>query len=214
MKDIAIYGAGGFGREEACQIDELNEQGEDWNLIGFFDDGLEIGTSISHYGKILGGINELNSYPKQLAIAIAIGNPITLKTVHDKIANKNIYFPNLISHNFRTFDDSLFKIGEGNLIRGGCWASCNVSIGNFNIFNGDIIMGHDVCIGDFNVLMPAIHISGEVTIGERNLLGVGSIVLQQISIGDDVRLGPGSVLLTKPKNGGTYIGNPAKLFKY
>lgn len=41
MKDIAIYGAGGFGREIACLIMIINgslEQPE-WNLIGFFDDG-------------------------------------------------------------------------------------------------------------------------------------------------------------------------------
>lgn len=214
MKDIAIYGAGGFGREEACHIIELNKAGADWNLIGFFDDGIKKGTAISHYGDVLGGINELNKYPNELAIAIAIGNPEILKKVHTSIINRNLYFPNLISSNFGVFDEKTFKIGEGNIIRGGCWASCDVSIGNFNIFNGDIILGHDVVIGNYNALMPAIHVSGEVTIGERNLIGVGSIILQQVKIGNGVHLGAGAVLMTKPKDNNTYLGNPAKLFKY
>ena len=40
MKDIAIYGAGGLGREVACLIRMINESKEipEWNFIGFFDD--------------------------------------------------------------------------------------------------------------------------------------------------------------------------------
>lgn len=42
MKDIAIFGAGGFGREVACLIRSINEcidvDEERWNFIGFFDD--------------------------------------------------------------------------------------------------------------------------------------------------------------------------------
>ena len=41
MKDIAIYGAGGFGREVACLLRRINEQAPQWNLRGFFDDGKE-----------------------------------------------------------------------------------------------------------------------------------------------------------------------------
>ena len=76
------------------------------------------------------------------------------------------------------------------------------------------MFGHDCKLGDFNVLMPSIRVSGGVTIGNENLIGVGSIIIQQIKIGNNVTLGAGSVLLTKPKDGKTYIGNPAKLFKY
>jgi len=32
MKDIAIYGAGGFGREVACLINKINEVNPTWNL--------------------------------------------------------------------------------------------------------------------------------------------------------------------------------------
>ena len=62
--------------------------------------------------------------------------------------------------------------------------------------------------------MPGVHLSGEVKIGDCNLLGVNSVVLQQIKIGNNVTLGAGSVLMTKPKDGYTYIGTPAKKFDY
>lgn len=214
MKDIAIFGAGGFGKEIASLIGRINESEPKWNLIGFFDDGKDKGMSISHYGTVLGGMDELNNYSSPLAVSIAIGNPKSLKNVRERITNNHIYFPNIISPNFGMADKATFSIGEGNIIGGGCWASCDVSIGNFNILNADIVIGHDVNIGDFNVIMPDIRISGEVSIGEQNLLGIGSIILQQIKVGNHVHLGAGAILMKKPKDGGVYLGNPAKLFKY
>lgn len=214
MKDIAIFGAGGFGKEIACLINHINEVKSQWNLIGFFDDGKEKGMQISHHGKVLGGMAEINEYPDTLALVIAIGNPSSLKGVRERIINKNIYFPNLIAPTFGISDPETFVIGEGNIIGNGCSVSCDVTIGNYNIFNADIVMGHDSKVGDFNVIMPDIRISGEVSIGDENLIGVGSIILQQIKVGNGIHLGAGSVLMTKPKDGCTYIGNPAKLFKF
>ena len=62
--------------------------------------------------------------------------------------------------------------------------------------------------------MPGVRLSGDVKVGCCNLLGVDSVVLQKVKIGDNVTLGAGSVLMTKPKDGGTYIGVPAKKFNY
>lgn len=214
MKDIAIFGAGGFGREIACLIKQINDGKPQWNLIGFFDDGKEKGLQISHYGKVLGGMKELNDYPCELALVISIGNPSSLRGVRERITNEKIYFPNLIAPTFGMSDPETFSIGEGNIIGNGCAVSCDVTIGSFNIFNADIVMGHDAKVGDFNVIMPDIRISGEVTIGEENLIGVGSIILQQVKVGNKVHLGAGSVMMNKPKDGCTYIGNPAKRLKF
>ena len=97
MKDIAIFGAGGLGREVACLLSKINEVEPTWNLLGFFDDSIEIGKSISHFGKILGGIKELNEWSSNLSIAIAIGNPKILESIVLKISNTNILFPNIIA---------------------------------------------------------------------------------------------------------------------
>lgn len=218
MKDIAIFGAGGFGKEVACLIERINKDIEleeyRYRLIGFFDDGVEKGHHVSVYGEVLGGMKELNEWPTALNLVIAIGSPHSLRFVQQRISNTNIVFPNLIHPGFSVADERTFSIGKGNIIQGDCFASCDVMIGSFNVLNGSVVIGHDAKIGDYNVIMPDIRVSGEVTIGNANLLGVGSIVLQQVKVGDGVRLGAGSVLMTKPKDGGTYLGNPAKLFKF
>jgi serine acetyltransferase len=62
--------------------------------------------------------------------------------------------------------------------------------------------------------MPGVRLSGSVGVGECNLFGVDSVVLQRIKVGNNITLGAGSVLMTKPKDGFTYIGVPAKKFDY
>ena len=216
VKRIAIYGAGGLGKEVAGGIERINKCGkkESWQLIGFYDDGLAVGTQVSHYGKILGGRDALNAVDEPLALAIAVGDPRIRKLIYDSITNPNITYPNLIAPSFKVLDPETFKIGRGNIIQDNCSATCDVIIGNFNVFNGSDVMGHDDIIGDFNVLMPGVHLSGAVTVGNCNLLGVDSVVLQKVKIGDRVTLGAGSVLMTKPKDGSTYIGVPAKKFEF
>lgn len=213
MKDIAIYGAGGFGREVACMINKINKFNPEWNFIGFFDDGKPVDSRVSHFGKIIGNIDTLNSWVHKLSVVLSIGNPIILQKVKENIINPLISFPNLIDPSFSIGDPKTFSIGIGNIIKADCTVTTEVKIGNFNILNAFINIGHDVTIGDFNIIMPGVRISGEVNIGANNLLGADSFIKQQISIGNRVILSPLSALLTKPKDGNTYIGNPAKVFK-
>lgn len=214
MKNIAIYGAGGFGREVACMIAKINEIEPTWNLLGFFDDGVEKGKMISHFGPVLGGMQELNAWQFGINVVVAIGNPNTVKKVVEKIDNANVEFPNLIHPTTHYSDKETFSIGKGNIIQGGCSFSCDVSLENFNVLNGSVVLGHDVKMGSFNSLMPAVRISGEVTIGNSNFFGVNSAVLQLLKIKDNVKLAAGSVLMTKPKENSLYIGVPAKLQKF
>lgn len=214
MKDIAIYGAGGFGREVACTINKINEIEPTWNLVGFFDDGVEKGKMVSHFGPVLGGMAALNAYEKEINVVIAVGNPITVKKIVEKITNEKVKFPNLIYPNTYYSDKLTFVIGKGNIIQGSCAFSCDVEIGDFNVLNGSVVVGHDVKIGSFNSFMPAVRISGEVQIGDCNFFGVNSVVLQQIKIKNETRLAAGSVLMTKPKEKSLYIGVPAKREKF
>lgn len=211
MKDIAIYGAGGFGREIACLLKHINEaEGKQkWNLIGFFDDGKEIGTT-NGYGCVLGGISELNNYDKPLSIVIAIGTPQTLKFLVDKINNHNIDFPNIIAPNVLFFEKESTKMGRGNIITFGCRLSCNTSMGDFNILNGCVSLGHDVSIGNYNVMMPESRLSGEVTAKDLNLFGGKCFIAQQIKLGSNTTVGAGSIVLRKTKDNSLYLGNPAK----
>ena len=213
MKDIAIIGAGGYGREVACMIRQINAINPTWNLIGFYDDNLSLQTTFNPYGRVLGGVDELNSIDRPLSVVIAIGSPLAISDISGRITNPGIDFPNLISPSVVFLDKESVTMGKGNIIGTNCFVSCNVNIGNFNIFNGYIPLGHDVSVGDFNVIMPSCNISGGVEIGCRNFFGVQSIVLQGIKIGSETRVGAASVVMRNTKDGLLYLGNPAKKFE-
>lgn len=213
MKNIAIYGAGGFGKEVATVLGKINEQNPIWNLIGFYDDGVSPETQISRYGKVLGGAEALNEVNEPLSVVFAIGRPQILKLVLSKINNQYIDYPNIIHPEVYFADIRTFTIGKGNVIVRGCSFSCDVVVGDFNQFNSISALAHDVKVGSFNVFMPLTRVSGGVSIGNSNLFGINAIILQMINVGSKKRLAPNSVLMTKPRREGLYMGNPAKYTK-
>ncbi len=205
MREIVILGAGGFGREVACLIRMINESRQEpkWNLIGFFDDNPALkGQPISHYGICLGGGEELNRWERPLAVAIAIGNPQSLRKTAESIDNANVTFPNLIAPDTIFLDKELLKMGRGNIVCPRCTLSCDVAMGDFNLLVGNNPIGHDVKMGSYNVVMPSVNICGGVQMGDCNMLGVQSVVLQYMKIGNNVQLGANSVLMTETEERG------------
>lgn len=210
LKQIAVVGAGGFGKEVVCVINKINELKPTWKFIGFFDDGLKIGSQVSHFGKVIGNTKNLNLWNNDLSIVFAIGNPNIIKKILSSLNNKFLDFPNLIHPEVFFADKVSLKMGKGNVIVRGCSFSVDVIVGDFNQFNSFSSLAHDVKVGSFNVFMPLTRVSGEVLIGSLNLFGIGTIILQKIKIGHRVKVAPSSVLMRKTKDDCFYMGNPAK----
>lgn len=209
MKDIIIYGFGGFGHEVACLISHINKAKPTWNIIGYIDDGVEVGTECK-YGKVLGNGDTLNVWEKPVAVVIAIGSTMSLERVSKKITNPNVEFPNIIAPNVFFFDEESVSMGKGNIVTFGCRLSCNTKLGDFNVLNGNISLGHDAELGNYNVMFPETRISGQTTVGDRNFFGARTFVAQCMKIGNDCRFGAGCYVLRKTKDGSLYVGNPAK----
>ena len=209
MKDLLIYGFGGFGHEVACLINHINKVEPTWNIVGYIDDGVEVGTECK-YGKVLGNCDTLNAWDKPVAVVIAIGSTKYLEIVSKKITNPNVEFPNIIAPNVFYFDKESVSMGKGNIVTFGCRFSCNIHLGDFNILNGNISFGHDVNIGSYNVLFPETRISGQSVVGNGNFFGARCFVAQCLSVGNNSRFGAGCYVLRKTKDGSLYMGNPAK----
>lgn len=209
MKDIAIYGFGGLGREVACVINKINEVEPVWNIIGYFDDGEPVGKECK-YGKVLGNIDTLNAWQTPLSVVIAIATPKYLELVSSKITNPLVDFPNIIAPGVFMFDEESVSLGKGNLITFDCRFSCNVTLGDFNVLDGMISLGHEACIGSYNAIFPETRISGQTSIGDKNFFGARCFVAQCLKVGNGNRFGAGTFVLRKIKDDGLYMGNPAK----
>lgn len=214
FNDIAIFGAGGLGREIACLIKLINIPHKIWNFVGFFDDNELLWGGGNDYGKILGGIDKINNWDKPLCLVVAIGNPLAIQKIVSSIHNDQISYPNIIAPSVIFLDECSSRLGRGNIICSNCLISCNTNLGDFNLLNGNIPLGHDTRIGNYNVIMPSVNISGGVEIGDLNFFGVQSVVLQGIKIGNNTRIGANSVIIRNTKDGLLYIGNPATKVKF
>ena len=212
MKDIAIFGVGGFGREVLTLIQDINKNKTTWNIVGFFDDGHTKG-EIHNGLKVLGGISDLNAWSSDLAVVIAIGTPSIKKSIISKINNCHITYPTLIHPSVLIGDTDYVKIGDGCIICAANIITTNIIIRDFVILNLACTVGHDTVINSFAAFMPSCNISGEVEIGEGVYCGTGVKIINQLKIGENTIVGAGAVVAKALPENCTAVGVPAKVIK-
>ena len=209
---IAIFGAGGFGREVSMLIQHINAAEPCWEIIGFFDDGMPKNTRINDW-FVLGGLKDLNNWPNPLAVVFALGIPGVKKNVIERVNNSNLTFPNLIHPAAILGPQKYLNIGEGCIICAGTIITTNISVGKHVIFNLVCTVGHDVIIGDFCSFMPGCNISGEVNIGAASFWGTGAKVINRKNVGSDTVIGAGAVVISDIPPHTTAVGIPAKVIR-
>ncbi|SRR5690554_1027317 len=212
MKDITIFGAGGFGREVKTIIDAINKSEPTYNFVGFYDDGIQKGTIVNGY-PVLGGIQELNEVTSELSLIISIGDPRIKKNILNKIENSFIKFPTIIHPNASVSSDDV-QIGKGTIICEGTIITCNIKIGDFVIFNLMCTVGHDTIIDDYCAFMPSVNISGEVHLHQGVYVGTGAKIINLLEIGQETIVGAGAVVSKSLPAKCTAVGIPAKPIKF
>lgn len=208
MKDIVIFGAGGFGREIQWLIERINEKEERWNLLGYIDDGVEPGTEVNGY-RVLGGIDKLKEFDEETAVVCAVGSA----RVREKIINRikemgNYQFPNLIHPDVQMSDSVIF--GEGNIVCAGNILTVNIEVKDFVIINLSCTVGHDAILESFVTVYPGVNISGCTIINKGVELGTGSKIIQGIEIAENTIVGAGAVVVRNLPPDCTAMGIPAK----
>ncbi|WP_407405499.1 acetyltransferase [Chryseobacterium sp.] len=213
MKNIAIFGAGGFGREVKTIIDKINSiHPNTYNFLGFYDDGFEKDTLINGY-PVLGGITDINSIKESICLLISIGDPKIKHKIISKISNKNVEFPSIIHPNSSISNDAV-KMGKGCIICEGTIITCNIEIGDFVILNLMCTVGHDTIIDNYCAFMPSVNISGEVHIYSSVYVGTGAKIINLLEIGENTIVGAGAVVSKSLPANCTAVGIPAKPIKF
>ncbi len=207
VKDIAIVGAGGLGKEIAVLIHQINQLQLTWNVIGYYDDALPVGKKIVGH-LVLGNIDALNKIDYDLQVVIAIGDPMVKSKIVNRIANFKITYPVLV-HPSASLGLEV-ELGKGTIITAGCHLTVDVKTGDHVLINLNSTIGHDVSIGKFSCIMPGVHLSGFVSIGKSVLIGTGASVLQHLSIGASARVGAGAIVTKDVEPASTVKGIPAR----
>jgi FlaA1/EpsC-like NDP-sugar epimerase len=128
MQPIVVFGAGGFGREVAQLIEDINRASPQYELLGFVDD------DPSMPGKALNGhpvkrVDDGLSGSPRVAVAVAVGDPVTRMRVVERIRPYGVSFPNLVHPSVVIGRE--VSMGTGNIICAGSILTVNIRLGDF-----------------------------------------------------------------------------------
>jgi sugar O-acyltransferase (sialic acid O-acetyltransferase NeuD family) len=193
MIKLAVYGAGGFGKEVRGMM-EMNQAV--YSFAGFLDD----------FQKTIPQLKEADFDDVLLAIA----DPIIRKGLIENWNRKKVDFANLISADIKLHPS--VQVQRGSIICAGVKMTVDIHIGSFVIINLNSTIGHDVQIGDYCSIMPSVNISGNVKIGEGVFIGAGATILQNLSIGAGAIIGAGAVVTHSILPGEKLRGVPARSY--
>ncbi|MBR6400416.1 MAG: acetyltransferase [Firmicutes bacterium] len=209
MKNIVLYGAGGFGKETAYIIERINDAEPTYNLLGFIDDDPRYHDDVTINGyPWLGTGDWIIEHKNDCVCTCTIGYPKIKAKIQQRLSAQGVRFETIIAPDARI--SPLCEIGTGSVIYGYSNVSVNCRIGEGVLLNGRVSVGHDVEIGNYTTIMAGTGISGGCTIGAETNIGGHAFIVPNRKVGDGAVIAAGSIVFTNVKAGTTVLGNPAK----
>jgi len=206
VKPLVVVGAGGFGREVAWLVRDLNATNPTWDLIGFIDDHVH-GKTVEGYA-ILGDRSYLYRMSPKPFVSCAIGDPRLRSQMVADIETQGMEFATLIHPS--VIMSRHVRVGAGSIICAGCILTTNIDIGKHGILNLGCRVGHDTVLGDFASLMPGTNLAGEVVVGEGCYFGLNACVINKVTVGNWSVIGAGAAVVRDIPPGVVAVGVPAK----
>jgi sugar O-acyltransferase (sialic acid O-acetyltransferase NeuD family) len=214
LKEIYIYGAGGYGAELVDLVRSINRNDNRWLIAGFFDDNKTPGTEVSGI-EVLGDLDEMRilaAATGELHLVLAFGDPHLRKKVRESLDGMNIIYPSLIHPNVILGED--VHLAEGNIINANVVVSRSTRLDAFCLVNFNAVLGHDLHLGAFCSIMGGAQIGGEVDLGSGTFVGLNASILQGLKTGERCLIAAGAVLNTSIEDDMAVLGERSKIVHY
>ncbi len=216
MKKVLILGGEGNGGVIANAMADANKRGDnEWECVGYLNDGFPRGTKIDSF-PIVGDIkNDLQKYlQKDYYFIIAI---MKLDGVEERIKLiENLGIPD---SKLATFIHPLayiapnVKLGPGCVIMPFVCISSNTRLGKGCIAMVASTIGHDDIIDDYCHIAAQACVGAFLHVGKGVHIGLNTTIRENLKIGDYATLGMGAVLTKNIGKGEIWAGNPAKFLR-
>ena len=206
---IAIVAAGGFGREVAWLIEEMNADTPRYDFVGFLDDHA---TSTPEGFPVLDSVaGWLARGRRDVQLVCAVGEPAARMKVVERLESAGCRFATLVHPMVR--QSRFVEIGSGSIVCAGTILTTKIRLGRHVIVNLDCTVGHDTSLDDFNSLMPGVHVSGDVHLGCGVYAGTAASFINGITVGAWTVIGAGAVVSSDLPGGQVAVGVPARVIK-
>jgi sugar O-acyltransferase (sialic acid O-acetyltransferase NeuD family) len=209
---LAIFGAGGLGREVLVLARQINEAAPTWDLAGFYDDNVPATAQI-HDLPYLGTSTDLNASHEPLYVVVAVGNSRHRAAIVRRLTSPLLRFARLIHPSVACQPYQHLQLGEGSIINQGCILTTDVYLGQHVLLNLGCTVGHDAVLEDFCSLMPHANVGGEAYLETGVYLGTNATVINQVRVGARTIVGAGAVAVRDLPPDCTAVGVPATVIK-
>lgn len=215
-KKVLILGGEGNGGVIANSIADANRRGDnEWECIGYLNDGFPKGTMIDSF-PVVGDIkNDLQKFLQEdYYFIIAI---MKLDGVEERIKLiENLGIPD---HKLATFIHPNTYIAPNTKIGPGCVIMPFVSISSNTVLGRGCIamvastIGHDDVIDDYCHIAAQACVGAFLHVGKGVHIGLNTTIRENLTIGDFATLGMGAVLTKSIGKCEIWAGNPAKFLR-
>lgn len=205
---LAVYGAGGLGREVEIIARKINVLEHCWEKIVYIDDDESITEMLGVPSYTFDKAKDMFS---EFEISIAIGEPAIREKIYNKVKCAGVRLAMLIHPG--VYIDESSKIGEGVTICEGVTTTSCVVLEDNVFVQPHAVIGHDIHIGKHTVVGANSEIGGANIIGERVFIGFMAGTLDELKIGDDVEISAGSIVFRDIEPGMIVMGNPARVIR-
>lgn len=209
MKNLYIVGAGGFGREVYCWLQDMVGAEPDWNFCGFLDDDVAALRGMDYEKGVVSSIAEFSPKPSDLLVC-GLGSVPAKKKLCQPLIERGARFLTVI-HPTAVVGENV-SLGHGVVLCPGVILTCDINVGDMVMVNCCSSAGHDVSIGDWSTVSAHCDLTGHTKLGRGVFLGSGARVIPGKSIGDFAYVGAGSVVIRSVAAGQKVFGNPARVF--
>jgi len=169
MKKLLIIGAGGHAKVVAETALLQNE----FEIIGFADDNIKLGTHVFENFTIVSSINEISSISFDDFI-VAIGNNEVRKGIFNSLS---VHYKAATIIHQSAIVSKYSKIGAGTVILAGAVVSYGVEVGENCIVNASSLIDHE------SIIAANCHIAQGVIIGSNCSINE----LTNIALGDKIQ---------------------------
>jgi len=214
VRDLVIFGTGGFARE-ACQVvEDVVAAGGRWRMVGFLDgDASRHGSELRSL-PVLGGAEWAAAHP-DVAVVVAVGAPAGRRAVVAGLERLGVTGPDrfpVLVHPTAWIGNGV-TVGEGSVVLAGARVSTDIELGPFTVLNKNAIVGHDVVLERCVTVAPGASVSGHVRLREGVDLGANAVVVQGLTVGAGTIVGAGAVVTTDLPDAVTAVGVPARVVR-
>jgi sugar O-acyltransferase (sialic acid O-acetyltransferase NeuD family) len=207
---LLIVGAGGFAREAAQAVADLNAIEPRWDLLGFVDDDPSIEGKTLEGLPVLGRPEVVLASRRTARVIVCTGRPDNYFSRRRIVERLNLPVRRYatIIHPAASIPPAA-EIGCGTVILAGVIVTTRARIGSHVAVMPACVITHDDVVGNFATLASGVRLGGSVSVAEGAYLGAGSLVREGLRIGAWSLVGMGSVVLRDVPAGQIWFGSPA-----